>query len=56
MVRRMNPHSIAAAGQSFDLFATRFCMQAPPPWGLLAIVANAAARVALHTPGLAAPP
>jgi hypothetical protein len=42
----MNPHSIAAAGQSFDLFATRFCMATPPPWQAMVFVANGASQVA----------
>jgi hypothetical protein len=45
-----NTHSIAAARHSFDLFATRFCIQTPVALCLQRFVANAAPTVARHTP------
>ena len=50
MAGGMNGHSIAAAAQSLDLFATRFCMPTPQALPLPVFVANAAGKVASHTP------
>ena len=46
MASGMNTHSIAAAAQSFDLFATRICMPTPRVWQGPVFVANAAPSVA----------